>query len=107
MFQTSSDLSAANLAEIYQEFLLQRDDCLRTLRVFLRELVRMLRFDVNLVKFCKTFLSEREDLTPQIEMFEFKERIFHSMVDIVCLCMFLSATPQAREPTICNWSAKR
>jgi len=100
MFQTSSDLSAANLAEIYQEFLLQRDDCLRTLRVFLRELVRMLRFDVNLVKFCKTFLSEREDLTPQIEMFEFKERIFHSMVDIVCLCMFLSATPQAREASL-------
>ncbi|EDX08492.1 GD11823 [Drosophila simulans] len=87
-------------AEIYQEFLLQRDDCLRTLRVFLRELVRMLRFDVNLVKFCKTFLSEREDLTPQIEMFEFKERIFNSMVDIVCLCMFLSATPQAREASL-------
>ncbi|EDW53911.1 GM18293 [Drosophila sechellia] len=100
MFQTSADQSAANLAEIYQEFLLQRDDCLRTLRVFLRELVRMLRFDVNLVKFCKTFLSEREDLTPQIEMFEFKERIFNSMVDIVCLCMFLSVTSQAREASL-------
>ncbi|XP_033250500.1 integrator complex subunit 1-like [Drosophila miranda] len=100
MFQTSADQSAANLAEIYQEFLLQRDDCLRTLRVFLRELVRMLRFDVNLVRFCKTFLSEREDLTPQIEQFEFKERIFHSMVDIVCLCMFLSATPQVREASL-------
>ncbi|EDV37526.1 uncharacterized protein Dana_GF11361 [Drosophila ananassae] len=100
MFQTASDQSAATLAEIYQEFLLQRDDCLRTLRVFLRELVRMLRFDVNLVKFCKTFLSEREDLIPQIEQFEFKERIFQSMVDIVCLCMFLSATPQAREASL-------
>ncbi|KAH8402313.1 hypothetical protein KR009_011352 [Drosophila setifemur] len=100
MFQTASDQSAGTLAEIYQEFLLQRDDCLRTLRVFLRELVRMLRFDVNLVRFCKTFLSEREDLTPQIEQFEFKERIFHSMVDIVCLCMFLSATPQAREASL-------
>ncbi|EDW01935.1 GH20174 [Drosophila grimshawi] len=100
MFQTSPDQSAVNLAEIYQEFLLQRDDCLRTLRVFLRELVRMLRFDVNLLKFCKTFLSEREELNPQIEQFDFKERIFHSMVDIVCLCMFLSATPQAREGSL-------
>lgn len=100
MFQTSPDQSAVNLAEIYQEFLLQRDDCLRTLRVFLRELVRMLRFDVNIVKFCKTFLSEREELSPQIEHFEFKDRIFHSMVDIVCLCMFLSATPQAREGSL-------
>ncbi|XP_017839177.1 integrator complex subunit 1 [Drosophila busckii] len=100
MFQTSPDQSAVNLAEIYQEFLLQRDDCLRTLRVFLRELVRMLRFDVNLVKFCKQFVSVREDLTPQIEQFEFRERVFHSMVDIVCLCMFLSATPQAREGSV-------
>ncbi|KAH8413865.1 hypothetical protein KR222_010620 [Zaprionus bogoriensis] len=100
MFQTSPDQSAINLAEIYQEFLLQRDDCLRTLRVFLRELVRMLRFDVNIVKFCKTFLSEREELNSQIEHFEFKDRIFHSMVDIVCLCMFLSATPQAREGSL-------
>ncbi|EDW74464.1 uncharacterized protein Dwil_GK21929 [Drosophila willistoni] len=100
MFQTLPDQSAVTLAEIYQEFLLQRDDCLRTLRVFLRELVRMLRFDVNLVKFSKTFLSEREDLTPQVEQFDFKERIFHSMVDIVCLCMFLSATPQAREASL-------
>ncbi|EDW09794.1 integrator complex subunit 1 [Drosophila mojavensis] len=100
MFQTSPDQSAVTLAEIYQEFLLQRDDCLRTLRVFLRELVRMLRFDVNLVKFCKTFLSEREELTQQIEQFDFKERIFHSVVDIVCLCMFLSATPQAREGSL-------
>lgn len=97
MFQTAPDQSAVTLAEIYQEFLLQRDDCLRTLRVFLRELVRMLRFDVNIIKFCKTFITQREELTPQIEHFEFKERIFHSMVDIVCLCMFLSATPQARE----------
>ncbi|XP_060659679.1 integrator complex subunit 1 [Drosophila nasuta] len=100
MFQTSPDQSAVNLAEIYQEFVLQRDDCLRTLRVFLRELVRMLRFDVNLVKFCKTFLSERDELNQQIEHFEFKERIFHSMVDLVCLCMFLSATPQAREGSL-------
>ncbi|XP_034480051.1 integrator complex subunit 1 [Drosophila innubila] len=100
MFQTSPDQSAVNLAEIYQEFVLQRDDCLRTLRVFLRELVRMLRFDVNLVKFCKTFLRERDELNQQIEHFEFKERIFHSMVDLVCLCMFLSATPQAREGSL-------
>ncbi|EDW71383.1 integrator complex subunit 1 [Drosophila virilis] len=100
MFQTAPDQSAVNLAEIYQEFLLQRDDCLRTLRVFLRELVRMLRFDVNLVKFCKAFLSEREELNQQIEQFDFKERIFNSVVDIVCLCMFLSATPQAREGSL-------
>uniref|UniRef100_A0A1A9ZHQ1 Uncharacterized protein n=1 Tax=Glossina pallidipes TaxID=7398 RepID=A0A1A9ZHQ1_GLOPL len=32
IFQTAPDDSAKHLAKIYKEFLLQRDDCLRTLR---------------------------------------------------------------------------
>ncbi|XP_037940861.1 integrator complex subunit 1 [Teleopsis dalmanni] len=100
LFQTSPELSATHLAEIYKEFLLQRDDCLRTLRVFLRELVRMLRFDLNLVQFCKVFLNGRPDLTKQIEESDFKDRIFYNMVDIVCLCMILEVSPQVRETTL-------
>lgn len=97
MFHTAADNSAQYLAEIYKEFLLQRDDCLRTLRVFFRELVRMLRFDINIVKFCKVFLTERQDLHKQIEESEFRERIFQSMIDITCLGMLLSVSPQIRE----------
>lgn len=41
MFQAKPEESAKYLAEIYQEFLLQREDCLRTLRVFLRELAKV------------------------------------------------------------------
>lgn len=43
MFQAKPEESAKYLAEIYQEFLLQREDCLRTLRVFLRELAKVSR----------------------------------------------------------------
>ncbi|XP_073832821.1 integrator complex subunit 1 [Musca autumnalis] len=100
MFQTAPDESAKCLAEIYKEFLLQREDCLRTLRVFLRELVRMLRNDINLVVFCKVFLNGRPELNKQIENSEFRDRIFHSMVDIACLCMLLSVSPQVREASI-------
>lgn len=100
MFQASPDDSAKHLAEIYKEFLLQRDDCLRTLRVFLRELVRMLRNDINLVIFCKVFLNGRPELNKQIEASEFRDRIFHSMVDLTCLCMLLSVSPQVREASI-------
>ncbi|XP_049307137.1 integrator complex subunit 1 isoform X1 [Bactrocera dorsalis] len=100
MFQTSPEQSSHYLAEIYKEFLLQREDCLRTLRVFLRELVRVLRYDMNIVKFCKSFMSTRIDLMEQVEHSEFKERIFHSMVDIICLCMLLSVSPQIREACI-------
>uniref|UniRef100_A0A182QY68 Uncharacterized protein n=1 Tax=Anopheles farauti TaxID=69004 RepID=A0A182QY68_9DIPT len=100
MFQTKPTESAANLAEIYQEFLLQREDVLRTLRFFLRELVKMLRYDINLTVFCKVLLQNRADLTPQIAGSEFRERIFHSVVDLVCLCMFLSVSPQIREANV-------
>ncbi|KAM7343453.1 integrator complex subunit 1 [Cochliomyia hominivorax] len=100
MFQAAPDDSAKFLAEIYKEFLLQRDDCLRTLRVFLRELVRMLRNDINLVVFCKVFLNGRPELNKQIESSEFRDRIFHSMVDIICLSMLLSVSPQVREASI-------
>uniref|UniRef100_A0A6E8VUW2 Uncharacterized protein n=1 Tax=Anopheles coluzzii TaxID=1518534 RepID=A0A6E8VUW2_ANOCL len=100
MFQTKPTESAANLAEIYQEFLLQREDVLRTLRFFLRELVKMLRYDINLTVFCKMLLQNRADLTPQIASSEFRDRIFHSIVDLVCLCMFLSVSPQIREANV-------
>uniref|UniRef100_A0A182P4W0 Uncharacterized protein n=1 Tax=Anopheles epiroticus TaxID=199890 RepID=A0A182P4W0_9DIPT len=100
MFQTKPTESAANLAEIYQEFLLQREDVLRTLRFFLRELVKMLRYDINLTVFCKMLLQNRADLIPQIASSEFRDRIFHSIVDLVCLCMFLSVSPQIREANV-------
>lgn len=97
IFQTKPDESARHLAAIYQEFLLQREDCLRTLRVFLRELVKMLRYDIKLTVFCQAFLMFSANIMHQIESFEFRDRVFHAMVDLVCLCMFLSVSPQIRE----------
>ncbi|XP_058452924.1 integrator complex subunit 1 [Malaya genurostris] len=97
MFQAKPSESATHLAEIYQECLLQREDVLRTLRVFLRELVKMLRYDIHLMVFCKALLINRTDLTPQIVSSEFRDRIFHSIADLICLCMFLSVSPQIRE----------
>lgn len=100
IFQTKPDESARHLAAIYQEFLLQREDCLRTLRVFLRELVKMLRYDIKLSIFCQAFLMTTPATTHQIENFEFRDRVFLSMVDLVCLCMFLSVSPQIREANV-------
>ncbi|XP_053696102.1 integrator complex subunit 1 [Sabethes cyaneus] len=97
MFQAKPTESATHLAEIYQECLLQREDVLRTLRVFLRELVKMLRYDIHLMVFCKALLINRPDLTTQIMNSEFRDRIFHSIADLICLCMFLSVSPQIRE----------
>ncbi|XP_058059861.1 integrator complex subunit 1 [Anopheles bellator] len=112
MFQTKPNESAAHLAEIYQEFLVQREDVLRTLRFFLRELVKMLRHDINLPVFCKVLLQNRPDLIPPPATpangagtsggtgTEVRDRIFHSIVDLVCLCMFLCVTPQIRDANL-------
>lgn len=100
IFQTKPDESARHLAALYQEFLLQREDCLRTLRVFLRELVKMLRYDIKLTVFCQAFLATTPATSHQIENFEFRDRVFFAMVDLVCLCMFLSVSPQIREANV-------
>lgn len=97
MFQVKSDASARHLAEIYQEFLLQREDCLRTLKVFLRELVKMLRYDINLTVFVKAFIQVRPEIETQIQTSEFRDRIFSHMVDLICLCMFLSVSPHVKD----------
>ncbi|KAI9577141.1 hypothetical protein GQX74_004903 [Glossina fuscipes] len=95
MYQRAPDDSAKHLAGIYTE---NRDDCLRTLRMLLRELLRMLHRDINLVVFCKVFLNS--ELNKKIESSKFRDRIFHSIVDIICLCMLLLVSPQVREASI-------
>lgn len=100
MFQAKPEEAAQHLAEIYQEFLLQREDCLRTLRVFLRELVKILRFDIKLTVFCKKLLTSNKALASQCETLDYRDRIFFSMVDLVCLCMFLSVSPQIKEANV-------
>lgn len=97
IFQSKPEAAATNLAEIYQEFLLLRDDCLKSLRMFLRELVKMLRYDINLVVFCKALMANRPEFIEQIEKSEFRERCCFAIADLVCLCRFLSVSPHIRD----------
>lgn len=97
IFQAKPEAAATNLAEIFQEFLLLRDDCLKSLRVFLRELVKMLRHDINLVVFCKALMSNRVEFVQQLETSEFRERCCFAIADLVCLCRFLSVSSSIRD----------
>uniref|UniRef100_A0A1B0DJI5 Uncharacterized protein n=1 Tax=Phlebotomus papatasi TaxID=29031 RepID=A0A1B0DJI5_PHLPP len=47
--------------------------------------------------FTKSLLTFREEINYQLRHFEFKERVLQSIVDIACLCIFLSVSPQIRE----------
>lgn len=97
IFQAKPEEAATSLAEIYQEFLLLRDDCLKSLRSFLRELVKQLRSDIDLVIFCKALMNDRAEFVEQLEKCDFSDRVCFSIADLVCLCRLLCVSPQVRD----------
>eukprot|EP00092_Neocalanus_flemingeri_P015764 GFUD01017066.1.p1 GENE.GFUD01017066.1~~GFUD01017066.1.p1 ORF type:complete len:2079 (+),score=577.03 GFUD01017066.1:73-6309(+) len=98
MFQTSPDKAAAALASVFLELLLQKDCYLRALRILLKEIVRCLRHDINLPVFCHFLMnSTLREKFEHFKEFEFKERMFSSLVDLVTVSIFLSISPAVRE----------
>lgn len=97
MFQNSPEQAAKLLAEIFQDLLMNREDYLRPLRALLREIVRVCRHDISLVTMARTLMAERPEFSQQLIGYEFKERVFMSVVDLLCLCMFLGISPQVKE----------
>ena len=87
----ADSLAAASLASVFVDLMLQKDDYLRALRALLREIVRVLRFDsaVNLPVFCKTLTVLDSKAEAQLRDFEFKERFFQSVIDLIVLSIFL------------------
>lgn len=100
MFQTSPEQSAKLLAEIFQDLLMSRDDYLRPLRALLREIVRVCRHEINLAIFSRELMCPRMEIVQQLISFEFKERMFSSIVDLLCLCTFLAISPQVKEAAV-------
>jgi len=52
MFSYDKELAPASLAGVFFDLLLQKECYLRALRALLREIVRFLRYDINLHVFC-------------------------------------------------------
>ncbi|XP_063991596.1 integrator complex subunit 1 [Diachasmimorpha longicaudata] len=100
MFQAAPEASAKLLAEIFQDLLMNREDFLRPLRALFREIVRVCRHDINLITLARTLMAERAQISQQLVAFEFKERMFMSIIDLLCLCMFLGISPQVKEATL-------
>ncbi|PSN34193.1 Integrator complex subunit 1 [Blattella germanica] len=51
---------------------MNREDYLRPIRALLREIVRVLRFDINITALCQGLMKDRKDSAPQFRDFEFK-----------------------------------
>ncbi|XP_014230547.1 integrator complex subunit 1 [Trichogramma pretiosum] len=100
MFANAPEASAQLLGKLFQDLLLSREDYLRPLRVLFREIARVCRNDLILLVVARTLMSARLEIIQQLPVFEFKERMFHSIIDLLCLCMFLCITPQVKEAVI-------
>ncbi|XP_030834653.1 integrator complex subunit 1-like [Strongylocentrotus purpuratus] len=97
LFQHSPELAAKNLAAVFQDLLMNRDDYLRALRALFREIVKALRYDVDFVAFCRGLMTEKTDRQfTELEK-AIKDRMFASLCDLICLASLLSVTPQIRE----------
>ena len=83
---------------MFLELLMQKDCYLRALRALLREIIRCLRHDINLPMFCVNLMMDKlREKFENFKEFEFKERIFTSLVDIITLSIFLGISPNVRE----------
>ncbi|KAL1458544.1 hypothetical protein WDU94_008682 [Cyamophila willieti] len=92
MFQMESEKTAQVLADNVVELLLNRDDYHRPLRLFLREISRAAKTDLDLNLLAKGLMVRTE--LPRD--FEFKDRMFAALVDLICMSGFLSVAIYVR-----------
>ena len=99
IFATDAERAAKSLASVFLELLCQKDDYLRALRMLFREIVKALRQnrkDINLQAFCLQLMHEKP-MEEVFRNFEFKERIFIAVTDLICLAMYLALSPSVRD----------
>ena len=59
-------------------------------------ILRCVRHDINLTLFCQFLMTNQlRDKFDNFRDFEFKERMFTSLVDLITQAIFLAITPQA------------
>lgn len=98
MFQISAEQAPVLLAHVLQEILMNREDFHRPLRAFLRELIiRNLRHDLDVNCFCRALMSDAPEHKSAFRDFDFKDRMYVNIVDLVCLSVFLAISPAVKE----------
>ena len=59
--------------------------------------LRCVRHDINLTLFCQFLMTNQlRDKFDHFRDFEFKERMFTSLVDLITQAIFLAITPQVK-----------
>ena len=97
MFNHDKELAPASLAAVFIELLMLKECYLRALRALLREIVRFLRYDINLHTFCVHLMQLPPNKELMARDFEFRERMFTSITDLITLAIFLGISPPVKE----------
>ncbi|XP_041969387.1 integrator complex subunit 1 [Aricia agestis] len=90
-------LAPAALADTYAELALRADDYLRPLRALTRELVRAARADSALLPLARALAAPPPHDPPP----ELRERAFHALTDLFCLCCLLAAQHGRQRAQLC------
>ncbi|XP_065226562.1 integrator complex subunit 1 [Planococcus citri] len=102
LFQAEPSQFASILAKIYLEYLITREESLRSLRCLLREITKSLKvesaarkdkWEFSLHTFANG-LMKRSKIEPKDS--QCKERVFNAVADLITLCMFLVVLPLVR-----------
>ena len=96
-FQQDCERSAIVLAHIFQELLLQPEDCLRSLRVLLREIVRVVHHELKFSQFALALMQEITLPVFRDADAKLQERTFLSLNSLICLTILLSCKPSIRD----------
>ncbi|XP_065065814.1 integrator complex subunit 1-like [Rhopilema esculentum] len=97
IFQIEPENAAKYLALVFQDLLANREDYIKALKALFREVVRVLRFEINFVAFCRGLMQERNDSFFADLDQPLKDRIFSSLVSLICMAMLVSVSPAVKE----------
>ena len=89
MFNYDKELAPASLAGVYIELLMLKECYLRALRALLREIVRFLRYDINLHTFCVHLMQLQVSLSYSTLKFHYNfELMSQSQVCKLKICTY-------------------
>lgn len=98
LFQSKFEQTTTTLANLIKEMLI-KDDCLKSVRAFVREIMRNLRFENQSLTSFVSALCTDCDKYDEVDPHDFviKERLLISIADLISLCIFLCVSPATKE----------
>lgn len=87
---------------------MNREDYLRPIRALLREIVRVLRHDINISALCRGLMLDRKDSVPQFRDFEFKVCItqIYFTVNVVLPTSSVISNEKVKRYFLCAFQSK-